>query len=852
MNLRDIITNQRAALSALEEEAARLEHSDAALENAALKKELAQLSARYAEATAKEEAASAKNTALQTALYEQLYNEKLRIVSNTMRKSDAYFRSGVQGEMNRLDSLRNDLQRQFDDMRRRFTQNDIAVSEEIRAKSDEFFAWADAKLADARMQMAREANAFDMESRVKYEAVRDEPLTEEMVQNAARKNNWEVFFGGSVINKLGILFIVLGIIAVSQMPSLPAIVQSIIMFALGGGFLAWGEWMNRKKPSVFSLGLTSIGVAGLYAALSVSYFLLNAVGMLPAVILCVLITAGAFVLSHRYNSQTIAAFALVGGYIPLVSAGESAAFVYGCMAYFAVLNLLSLSFCFRKKWKAAMFIGFGLNFIGSLTLLGLSGRFDSIGIALLGFLTLSFAVYTAIPLVGNAMMKRRFGISDIVLLALNTFFAAVMLYSALYRLDLSVFYGVLAAAFALVYIVLSRVCDKVFPAQKSVSVLFLLTGLAFAVLIVPLQWGRAWVTLGWLAEGLFLTLYGILRGNKTFARAGAVIFALCVGAFVFVDVVFLSAEALFDYKYLAVTLGGLLILAALAYKKRLVRTGMQAYKLAALVNAWGFCLYVVANKMALSFPPNQAGVMFNGKALTPVAQIVITFIFALGLPQIKPLRDKGVRILSVVFSFIGMTQLLWLTAFQHVFIYDMHDGRFYNYPSTAIIVTTIFVALCLLSVLALRRALLYFAEEMHMPVEWLPFGISAYFLLHLTQTLVSQYSLEITSIAISIIYIAAALAWIVFGFVKRYAFMRRFGLGLSILAVAKLFLVDMYGLSQGYKMIGYFAFGAALLAISFVYQRFSKAASALPAVAMPAAEEEPVVEEDVQDEESSL
>ena len=39
--------------------------------------------------------------------------------------------------------------------------------------------------------------------------------------------------------------------------------------------------------------------------------------------------------------------------------------------------------------------------------------------------------------------------------------------------------------------------------------------------------------------------------------------------------------------------------------------------------------------------------------------------------------------------------------------------------------------------------------------------------------------------------------WIVFGFIKRYTFIRRFGLGLSVMSVAKLFLIDLYDLSTG-------------------------------------------------------
>jgi uncharacterized membrane protein len=88
--------------------------------------------------------------------------------------------------------------------------------------------------------------------------------------------------------------------------------------------------------------------------------------------------------------------------------------------------------------------------------------------------------------------------------------------------------------------------------------------------------------------------------------------------------------------------------------------------------------------------------------------------------------------------------------------------------------------------------------------------------------LIAQYNLEFSNAIISIIYVVTALAWIIFGFARKYAFIRRFGLGLSILAVIKLFIIDLSGLNEGYRIFSYFALGITLVAISFVYQYFNK------------------------------
>jgi hypothetical protein len=107
-------------------------------------------------------------------------------------------------------------------------------------------------------------------------------------------------------------------------------------------------------------------------------------------------------------------------------------------------------------------------------------------------------------------------------------------------------------------------------------------------------------------------------------------------------------------------------------------------------------------------------------------------------------------------------------------------------------------------------------------VEWFPLIVSAYFVIILTQHLIVQYELSFASAWISIIYVLTALSWIVFGFARRYSFIRKFGLGLALMAVVKLFIIDLRELTQGYQIITYFTLGITLVIISFVYQYFNK------------------------------
>jgi len=84
------------------------------------------------------------------------------------------------------------------------------------------------------------------------------------------------------------------------------------------------------------------------------------------------------------------------------------------------------------------------------------------------------------------------------------------------------------------------------------------------------------------------------------------------------------------------------------------------------------------------------------------------------------------------------------------------------------------------------------------------------------------YNMSFAGMTLSLIYAGLALAWCIFGFWKRFAFMRRFGLAFALMAVAKVFLIDLSSLTVGYRIITFFALGITLVGISFVYQYFTR------------------------------
>ncbi|UWV48255.1 DUF2339 domain-containing protein [Acetivibrio thermocellus] len=824
-NLKIILAKQKEIITSLENEIAGIEANDLVKENQKLKEELAKLKSSLEKEKIENEKLSKENKNLRNILYEQFYNEKISLLNSAEKRMDVYYRAHVEGEINRLTRFELSVKRRIDEMTKVLRANRVSLQDEIYIKLEELRNLLNVKITKAREEIMQQTGAFIQNRNEGLARLRQEQVTEQEIKARAKQNNIESIIGLNIINKVGIFLLIVGVITAAQFTyfRLPDTLKSVFTFAVGVVLLIAGEILNRKKPNVFSLGITSGGIAILYVALCLSYFQFKLLETYPALGLCILITAGTFVLSQRYNSQTISAFALIGGYLPIFSITGISAIAYGAMVYFVILNLLALIIAVNKKWAVTAYIGFVLNVIGSVYIASIMfgglfapSEFSFDSVITIIYILFAFVIYTLIPIAGTFRQKLSFKTSDIVLLALNTFISSVLLYWSFYASDLEDFTGLLALTFAIIYLALGRFIEKNMPKENQVTTLFYLTGLTFVVLIIPFQFGKVWLSLGWLIEGVALLSYGICKEIKRFKKAGIAISFLCLLTFLSFDVSLIQ-DSLFTFKYFAITLGSIIILGALIYKKNLASKESKLFKYATSINLLIFLLYIISNELKPFLSQYVQDTKFDLDYLICSAMILTSFLVAYTLPRIKVLCDNVIKGISM-----SIYALALLTLFSLNFTSPV-KGYLVEMPLAISIVGTLELALiAFLSILAVRDFVLYFVIDHKLGIEWYPLAISLYFVIILTQNLITQYRLEFSNAAISIIYLAAALTWIIFGFAKRYVFIRRFGLAMSMLSVAKLFIIDLAFLTQGYRIVSYFVFGIILLAISFVYQYFNK------------------------------
>lgn len=168
---------------------------------------------------------------------------------------------------------------------------------------------------------------------------------------------WEALVGGSLLNKLGALVLVVGLsllLAYSFTHMGPA-GRVAVSLALSGALLGSGLWLEREgRYRVFSFGLTGAGWAGLYVTAHAMYAL-DAARIIDNQTLGALVQFGvaAAMLGHslKYGSQTVTGVAAASAFAALGIAPSREFGVGGILPLSAALLLLAR----RRAWHA---IGF--------------------------------------------------------------------------------------------------------------------------------------------------------------------------------------------------------------------------------------------------------------------------------------------------------------------------------------------------------------------------------------------------------------------------------------------------------------------------------------------------------------
>lgn len=819
---------QRQLSERYEQVLEQIRNSDVLNENTMLRQKTGELNELCQQLKQKCSKFARENVELKLSLQQQILDERTNILNASRKKINTYFAHAGREHENRLIAAEKNAMQEIEALKSRAATKLAEEIDSIMEDISHYTAMLEEKICQQRENFANNlmSNADEFSQQVNGLAA--EAVSEEIINKRIAQNAIEMKIGLSWVNKLGILFILLGAGSAAKYSYstwFTAYMKGAFVFLVGGFLLAAGEFFYRKGKDTFAVGLLGGGIAVLYCAIFDSYFLLRIIDLSVSLGLSLLVTAAAVLLSIRYQSRTICSIGLVGGYLPFISYilafGFKGDAFYAAMGYLFLLNLFVMLVSFRQKWIFINYISMLLH-VPSLIYLVFGADKAYIGII---YAAASFAAYLAITLAYPLLYRQGLQRADVVLLGANTVFSCAVLYGLFNKAGWGDYNGVLALSFCLIYTGLAQWVSKRMVDEKYTLFLFYATALTFAILMIPFQFGMRWVSLGWLLEGAILLFYGMRKKITRLESSGWLIFGLALASFYTFDwwprmMHGIAGKAypdriVFDFKYSVAVAAMTLIVMTYLHDIKLHGVGryykhwqkIHLFKYFVVVNVW---FYLICASMRLFERFVALSYYFHFYQSLLVAGV--TMLMAYSLPRVPLVRDKVVEYLSYALYTFAICIVLY-TNVTIPALQGLSGNTVAAYGALGVLV------MFNLLILAILRIILPAARRSgQFEYEFYPLAMMLFLLGDTTLFLTYQFNLGGDHLIFSLLYLLSGLAAIQYGFWRKLSYVRRAGLALALLATCKLFVFDLAFLTASYKIFAYFCFGFVLLGISYIYQ----------------------------------
>jgi uncharacterized membrane protein len=377
----------------------------------------------------------------------------------------------------------------------------------------------------------------------------------------------ETRIGGQWLNRVGIVAVLVGLsyflkLAIENNWIGPA-TRVAIGIAAGIALILWSERFRARAFGAFAYSLKAIGIGALYLSLWAAYEFYRLVPATVAFVAMLLVTASSAAMSLAQDSELLAAFALVGGFLTPVLVSTNQNHEVALLSYVALLDLGTVWVVAARSWQRLL-LG---SFVGTTLLYAAwaSSYYTESQLATtLAFATFFFLLYAGAPFLGRkSAIDRRHPNVMVALALLNAsvyFAAGYLMLAEHYRFELAW----LAVAVAVLFFVLTRaVQTREGITHPLFGPLYLALGVGFLTIAIPLKLESYWNTLGWIVEAGAL-FWAAHRSRQMLLRIlGAGAFVL--GAFRLIAVDSFRQQPLLINPRLGLYLVALGALAILAY-----------------------------------------------------------------------------------------------------------------------------------------------------------------------------------------------------------------------------------------------------------------------------------------------
>ncbi len=645
----------------------------------------------------------------------------------------------------------------------------------------------------------------------------------------------EKFIGENLINKIGIVILVLGISYFVKFSIDKGWINEPTRVGIGilaGALVMAVAHKLRQQYAAFSSVFVAGAIAIFYFTIGIAFHSYHLFSQSVAFALMVGITAFSCFVSLAYDRKELAVLSLIGGFaVPfMVSTGQGN--YIALFTYITILDLGILALAYRKQWS----IVYILSYIFTVLLYGgwLLKDINAAHPHYLGTLAFGFGFYlifVGMNLVHSVRSKGKLSQLELGILSSNTFlfFGAGMLLLKNYHPELKGLFSISLSLFNLLY---AWFLHKKLDLDKNAAYLFIGMALTFVTLAIPIQFEGNYITLFWSAEAVMLMWLG-QKSKLTGYRLGSVIVTVLMLASLLLDWAehYGNAhEATILFNKICITgLFSVLSLAAIYYllkdeTEEQILFGIHfnpmnyraGIRVAAILTTYFVGLLEVTSQANHHIKGVPTGICF-----AIFYHLLFNAIVFFGLCRSKsPIRYN-------IAAFIGIINIVLFTFwFSNYPFYEHADNLAGNIHQRLGFILHYF-SLGLVIYLGIRLYQNYsetpFWESFDAKIIlW----IASFLIVHVASSELMLHGLVLSATKTHIIQTGFPILWGILAFIAlivgikmQHKTLRIIALTLLGITILKLFLYDIRNASETGKIIAFILLGVLILIISFVYQK---------------------------------
>ncbi len=678
----------------------------------------------------------------------------------------------------------------------------------------------------------------------------------------------EKFIGENLINKIGVLILVLGISYFVKFAIDKDWINEPARAGIGilsGAFVVGFAHKLRKNYAAFSSVLVAGAIAIFYFTIGIAFHDYHLFNQTVAFIIMVVITAFSCLISLSYNRKELAVLSLIGGFaVPfMVSTGEGNYAVL--FTYIIILDIGILALAYRRKWNIINILSYIFTVIlyGGWLFTDLSKPAPHyFGALLFGFAF--YFIFILINIINNLRTKGVFSVVELTILTSNTFlfYLAGMLILSSFHPE---FRGLFTTVLALLNLSYAWFLYKKFGLDKTAVYLLIGLTLTFVTLAIPIQFQGNYITLFWAAEAVLLLWLGQKSGIVAY-RFGSVVvhFLMVISLMMDWNNMYLGNSVLNIVANPIFITGTFSFLSMVAARYLLRNETENTGKFGFVFNPKNYSIYLTILAIALAYftglfetvyQSNDYIANTDSAAAFPIlyhllfATVLCHFLWKSNFNQLA----SGIVMANVVlfafgfsnYTFSEHTNYITTGMYQRIAFYLHYASlliviysafRLYKEnvkkPAFAFLHKSIFIwiAAFFIVFVASSELLLHGLVFSNAPVtnadivaskinDYYKVNDPAYFRTLVADQKISDTRNQIIKTGFPILWGILAFIFLIVGIKKQNKSIRIIALSLLGITILKLFLFDIRNASETGKIIAFILLGILILIISFVYNK---------------------------------